>query len=370
PLKVYLNEPLPWVLPPTANATLAQLTNYIPAQFTSVASGAYYRDASTFTEVYRYEGVIVQENCFDTMVHLPGAPIYGIGMQCAICTLVGASNVSLAYCQNNILAGKLMGHACIWTTFDTQTAALTFYYASMPVYDARLVWFKLVYRVLLTVYAVVQLWHGYYRHYWSLFADLRRLHSLDSEFKSIYRYQIYVGDPTSVMLSDPLLSAAFQVDIFLSTSEMIDATFRTVQHDDLLQSAFGVLYCMRMVWFVYCGMRYGTYVLKRLCWEHRVAPLDTTLIAISTMVVGTLINFLVGNTRFLTLYLWTNTWASNDDCAIELAPSAIGISVISMSSPILVSMGLVCVKKNHRRHSRGSSYRHLSIKQRVLFRFF
>ncbi|OQS01164.1 hypothetical protein ACHHYP_01738, partial [Achlya hypogyna] len=384
PLKVYLNEPLPWVLPPWPNATLAQLTADFPVKYSNIMVGTYYHDTKTFTEVYRHQNVDIHDDCFDTMLHLPGAPIYGIDLQRTICTIVQAPTAAVANCQNNILAGKLMGFTCIWTTYDIQTANLTFYFATMPVYDMRLIWFKFVYRVLLTVYVVLQLWRQYYRHYWSLFNDLRRVGSLDNEFCSIHRYQVYVGDPTSVMLSDPLLSAAFQVDIFLSTSEMIGASLRTLQRDDMTRWIFAILYCMRMIWFVFCGMRYGTFAIKRLRWEHRVAPLDTTLTTIATLVIANIFSILVGTTRVLYFHLWSNTIASSDASAIELVPAAILTATITMSSSVFASMGLAYGKKAYRilgilniftlvsvgRYTRSATFRHLSIKQRVLFRCF
>ncbi|OQS01207.1 hypothetical protein ACHHYP_01739 [Achlya hypogyna] len=268
-------------------------------QYTNIVSGAYYRDARTFTEVYRRHNIDIKGDCFHTMIQLPGVTTYGIGMQEAICNLIQAPNATVAYCQSNILAGKLMGRTCIWTAANPRTATLAFYCATTPVYDARLVWFKFVYRLLLTVYALAQLWRQYYRHYQTLFADLQLFGSLDSEFGTIHRYQVYAGDPTSVVLSDPVLSGAFQVDFFLSSTEMIGATFRTLQLDDLVQWTFGVLYCMRTVWLVFCGMRYGTFVIKSLRWEKRVVPLDTTLMTISTLVFATGVNFLFGNTRLL-----------------------------------------------------------------------
>ncbi|EQC41812.1 hypothetical protein SDRG_00671 [Saprolegnia diclina VS20] len=365
PLKAYLTEPLPWTLPPTFNTSLKALAMTIPPRYINATTGAYHYDATFFVDVYRYTVPLVNRTCLETLVHIAASSFFGAGMRDAICSFAASTNDSMVYCQDNLLFSTHISSACVWGV--RHAGGLAFYYATIPRFNVGQVVAKLLFRVIITLYASAQIYRSYYRHYASLFETLR--HHGDA---NVVRYVVYLGDPTSVILSDGFVSSCFVIDIYLSTNCVVGGILRLSQIDDFGQLTLGALYTSRLVWMAFFGMRYSTLVIKRLRWEHRVIGLDSTLMMALAFFASTGIVLLVANTPLMVFYHWCNDVGASSPDTVELAVSIVYMTLCIASIPLLVAYTWVTANR-WRVLKRVSTTRvsslHLSqsFKQRVLF---
>ncbi|CAK4682129.1 unnamed protein product [Aphanomyces euteiches] len=153
------------------------------------------------------------------------------------------------------------------------------------------VWIKFVFRLLLSLYILYVLWSQYYRHYKTLQLQLRQ-RGLSSAHS---RYEIVVGDPAYVIMSNWTILLAMIVDTWLGVGYTTVAASR--------------------VWCAYLGMRVMSSVVKWRRWEASFAPIDPSILAIMGYVyTGPMVSIL--NTPQM-VKLYQTTWSTFLPPALE-----------------------------------------------------
>ncbi|CAK4917283.1 unnamed protein product, partial [Aphanomyces euteiches] len=169
------------------------------------------------------------------------------------------NNASFAYLQsiynNKTMArdatayyfGLLSAHACVWLEplppETTETDLYFAYFGTNTLEGVRWSWFKMTFRCLLTIYILFVLWWRYCRHYRALFLGLRQV-GMGEQYS---RYQVIVGDPTYLILSDPFVSLVMIIDISFVPEYIAWSIFRVCQFQDILAFFLGCFYSSRFV---------------------------------------------------------------------------------------------------------------------------
>jgi hypothetical protein len=150
-----------------------------------------------------------------------------------------------------------VANSCIWYTpifanedlndniVNNSSSSNTFYtfYNSGQIFDSTL-WSlsKLIYRLLLSCYIAYETWIHYYRYYKVLILNLKQI-----GYKDYTSYSVIIGDPTSIILSNPIISLAIFVDIWLGVGYFGFAVLRTGQIENIWHFILGSLYLSRVV---------------------------------------------------------------------------------------------------------------------------
>ncbi|OQR89879.1 hypothetical protein THRCLA_22623 [Thraustotheca clavata] len=145
--------------------------------------------------------------------------------------------------------------------------------------------FKLVYRLCLSAYIVCCMWKKYYRHYPHLVNNIRLFGVRDAP--KVYEFEIVVGDPTSIILLNPVVSALFVIDFWISVDYVSKAFFHIAQLVDLKLFFLACLYLSRTIWFAYGTLGVVSRILKKLHCERYFYGIDPTWTAIAVgMIAG------------------------------------------------------------------------------------
>ncbi|OQR91382.1 hypothetical protein ACHHYP_04733 [Achlya hypogyna] len=324
PLQAYLYENLPWyVSPPSvelANSTWAEkeafwLTFSKDAYTTKrfLDGSTYCHDPATNTDVYRMiinlTTPITPTTCrSDFVTKLNNGAILSAGLESRLCDFAANPNNSLAHtvgaCQQNVIAGIEQSVVCMWLVpgNDLDATALaphiyTYYNTFHMTPSVAFLYSKLGWRLLLTFYIGYRAWRDYYRHC----IDLVR----DCSLVSGARCEVFFGDPTSLILLNPLVTVIMSIDVWLSSAVIGSSTLAAVQVDDLWQFIAGCIYLSRMVWIAYFSLACSAVALKRLGMEARFTPVDPTLVALAAAFVAGPLTYEQGQTAtFTRIYLW------------------------------------------------------------------
>ncbi|OQR91203.1 hypothetical protein ACHHYP_04896 [Achlya hypogyna] len=165
------------------------------------------------------------------------------------------------------------GTACIWIGF--RTAEFSTPWQS----------FKFAVRSCLTLYIVWRMWTSYYKHYVVLVTNLARFGLPHAGGMSTV-YEVVLGDPTSIILLDPLVSVVFVVDFWLSADYVTRAFMRLTQTEHRGIFLTACFYLSRTVWFAYAGLAAFSKLLKRWRKEHCFAEVDPSLVAMGVAVIA------------------------------------------------------------------------------------
>ncbi|RHZ01781.1 hypothetical protein DYB35_013650 [Aphanomyces astaci] len=169
---------------------------------------------------------------------------------------------------------------------STNSSASTVYYVYRPVVKP-LLWrlVKFLYRIGLCVWIFMLCTTHYYCHVYHLYNNLKTI-PLHVTSPAITRYEILVGEPTCVVLSNPWLCLAFVVDICASTEYVGQACLRVCQTENWLYFGLGLLYLGRTVWCAYSTLTILNIVLKRCHRTTWFAPANTTVLAVAATWAG------------------------------------------------------------------------------------
>ncbi|RHY17969.1 hypothetical protein DYB36_012567, partial [Aphanomyces astaci] len=162
----------------------------------------------------------------------------------------------------------------------------TVYYVYRPVVKMML-WrlVKLLYRIGLCVWIFMLCTTHYYCHVYHLYNNLKTI-PLHVTSPAMTRYEIVVGEPTCVVLSNPWLCWAFVVDICASTEYVGQACLRVCQTENWLYFGLGLLYLGRTVWCAYSTLTILNIMLKRCHRTTWFAPANTTVLAVAATWAG------------------------------------------------------------------------------------
>ncbi|KDO29692.1 hypothetical protein SPRG_05643 [Saprolegnia parasitica CBS 223.65] len=360
-MKAYLTEQLPWqgdnTPYPVYDSYAAFSASYLAenqARFnrsTLLHQRSYFVDDASRTDVIRVALDMrrrTHNNCIEFLLGLPGLIFYGGHMRDLLCNFAASPrghNVTddlrwhrRGVCQHGTFVGATVGQQCIWlTTGDDLTAddtlgvfTLTFIF-QLPRFYVWL-WVKFGYRCLISLYVVVQMWREYYRHCASLHTVVQRLgHTVPTPASTTWQYDLVMGDPTALILLDPIVSLAFTLDVWLSMEYMGIAMVRATQIVDLYTLFLAFTYFSRTVWFAYLALSVTSKVLKRYEKEHHFAGVDPTVVAISVAVYVIPVDYLQANTRIVDAYYWLFRIPSPRDTQDEQVDVLFGCVLLTIS---------------------------------------
>ncbi|KDO31962.1 hypothetical protein SPRG_03178 [Saprolegnia parasitica CBS 223.65] len=113
-----------------------------------------------------------------------------------------------------------------------------------------------------------------------------------SERKSVVRYEVLMGDATSIVLSHPKICFLFVLDFWMSPELSGQAGARVEQFESAYYFALGSIYFSRSVWLSYSTLVLLNPVLRRCRKSHWLKPANPTLLAIAAYAYGGLFTHL------------------------------------------------------------------------------
>ncbi|KAH9087628.1 hypothetical protein LEN26_019919 [Aphanomyces euteiches] len=321
-----MTEPWPWTVthrvnPPWpsfdafTNATLAKLQRIYNNQTLDPQTICKY-DSATNSHVMRYTldvpHAVPEDAWLVQLTNFPAAFLYGAGLRRFVYTFLQANQTERRIipwheCEHVWMVGVALSEVCVWIEQPSPDHTLYQVYHASEILETILwSWTKCSFRFLLTTYIQYRLWSTYYRHYIGLLDNLRQF-GVNDKTLSVHHYEVVVGDPTYMILSDPFVSLVMVVDVWLGVAYAATATIRAGQVSDLWLLLLGMLYSSRYVWFAYFVMRILSFVAKRQHCEDRFSPLDPTLLALFAYLYGGPVMSVFDNTRLMAIFhpLWS-----------------------------------------------------------------
>ncbi|CAK4795157.1 unnamed protein product, partial [Aphanomyces euteiches] len=304
PLFAYLTEPLPWSVPERTlttwdsfdafnNATFSYLASLYNSHTMPDATNVCRFDSATITFVARHVlelpvTSVPSTSSMTYLVQIPGAMFFSPGLLQFVSTFLSANATTrrtsrLSQCQRNYYFGVVSSDSCIWLdplpVVESSSKDLYMAYYGTYVWEgASWSWFKVTFRCLLTIYILTVLWRRYCSHYQSLLVGLREI-GLGDQYS---RYEVIVGDPTYLILSNPLVSLVMVVDIVLGPAYITWSILR--------------------VWCGYLAMRILSYAVHLRGWESKFTPIDPGVLGLGAFLYGGPVMTLFGSTSLMVLF--------------------------------------------------------------------
>ncbi|KAH9094966.1 hypothetical protein LEN26_017994 [Aphanomyces euteiches] len=316
PLLAYITEPLPWSIPRQTFGYWDSFQEFNVGTFSNleivyqqhILPGNYpitFYDSSHAMFFLRFDKIlpsnIPSEDALSLLVRFPGAILYGNGMSNFVDTFL-SQNVSerngradLFQCEYVRYFGFPLDDTCIWIIPLAEPNEYSVFYGKVIWENFTWCWFKLIFRCLLTTYIAFVLYKRYYAHYKSLVVDLETI-GVDSKFN---QYEIIVGDPTCLILSDPFVTFIMLVDGWFGGAYIGMSIVRVSQFEDLWAFALGCFYTSRFVWVGFFAMKLLSVFVKRYQLEATFAPVDPGLMSLTATLYAGPIFSLVGQTKFM-----------------------------------------------------------------------
>ncbi|KAH9145263.1 hypothetical protein AeRB84_010821 [Aphanomyces euteiches] len=262
PLMAYLTEPLPWSIQERSleewdsfDAFKKGAYGYLKQRQKHIVSEhdiSFDSSSITFIEhrtlVLPFESIPLsaQDSYF---FRFPGALFYGHGMHSFVTDFLGQNETTrrtdlLFQCQHNYYFGVIWGESCVWVepmldqTYKVSVGGI--------VWEST-TWCccKFGFRCLLTLFILRVLWQRYCRYYFPLLRALQEC-GVDDKFS---HYEVIVGDPTYLILSDPRVAVVMVVDIMMTPIYVAWSWLRVCQYYNLTAFALGCFYFTRFVRF-------------------------------------------------------------------------------------------------------------------------
>ncbi|ETV77962.1 hypothetical protein H257_08191 [Aphanomyces astaci] len=229
---------------------------------------------------------------------------------------------------------------------STTSNVATIYYVFAPhILSPAWIIAKLSYRLVISVCIFVYSVYRYYRPLWHLRWSLQRqpLHV----WSTAVRYDVVVGEPTCLVLSNAWVCLAFVVDFWGSTEFFGSACLRMGQTNDIGLFVLGVLYLGRTVWCAYASLVVLNATLKRLHMAQWAVPANTTTLAIAVTVGGGFLTSVqVKLPPLMAFYTWlltlVNTVDGNGNVVALDDTAAMVVYVVGMTA---TCFGIVLGKK-------------------------
>ena len=112
----------------------------------------------------------------------------------------------------------------------TNNGTITIYFFGIAWQNQLFNWLKFGFRCMLTLYVMYDTVKHYYLPYQTLKSNLQDKGISPGNFN---KYEIFIGDPTCLVLSNPIVSMAFVIDIWLSIGVMGSCILRAGQYQDI-----------------------------------------------------------------------------------------------------------------------------------------
>ncbi|OQR85557.1 hypothetical protein THRCLA_10674, partial [Thraustotheca clavata] len=210
------------------------------------------------------------------------------------------------------------------------------YYDALPVQSMTWVWIKLAWRVLLSFVIVFKVVRSYFLPLYHLFENLD-LYPLSDRSKNATHYEILVGEPTSIIISDPLVCLAFSIDILASADYSMQAMVRVQQWSSPKDFFLGAIYLSRHVWISYMALILLHPVLQKFKMIHWCFPQTTTGLAIIiTTVSSVLANVILMWYPFIGIF-------NSLYCSMTKSTIALGYYTIEAFPVLLCYLGVLWI---------------------------
>ncbi|KDO24947.1 hypothetical protein SPRG_09591 [Saprolegnia parasitica CBS 223.65] len=338
PFQAYVSEAVPWSAPPmdkpdaasfaAFNASTLALNQALYSRSTLPRGVTYHADVARHSYVLRHVlDVSVPTTCASLVPGLPGAVFYGAAMHALLCDVATSRNQSWHNRGTCLVVTFLwlpIAHECLWLTSGNDLVAtnasmevtLTFALTQYP-YPA-LLWAKFVFRAISTLVVAYVLWDRYYKHYFALARLMGQYgHRADLDKACEWHYLLVVGDPSSILVTSPLIVGVFFLDIWLSPHVIATAVLRLLQTQEVSTMLRAALYLFRMVWIAYGAMCATSVCLKRSRRHCVFAEVDPTVLVLIMTFYGPLLWLMAGNVwTCLRFCQWLLTCLLPDDAKV------------------------------------------------------
>ncbi|EQC27095.1 hypothetical protein SDRG_15103 [Saprolegnia diclina VS20] len=365
PLKAYISEPLPWALTLqesisgcTSNFTAceASLLTAFRARSRSMPNGTSYVFGSTF-DLVRLPLTIGVKSNEDTsfLLQTTYGQFYSTRVRREILE-VGARRrnaTDFHALQVSRMAGVVAAYTIFWTDVSiTESPSEIHLYVGMqlPSYSAAWHWSKFLGRCCMAGALAWLMWRRYYRHFVHLAKSLRRVGLPITAPKQ--RYYVIVGDPTSLVLSEPILCGLFICDFFVSSDFASRALVRICQTHDWVAFLTASLYLSRTVWCGYASMALVSKVLQKypsLAFE----PVDPGILAVVIFVVAGPVTYLQSRSLLvITIYTAIDSCLLSERGQEEGTEGLLGavfFVTVFASLPLLYGFGMPLLSRFWRR---------------------
>ncbi|EQC25851.1 hypothetical protein SDRG_16300 [Saprolegnia diclina VS20] len=353
PLKAYITEPFPWTpareladCGSNFTACAPTLLAFYQAAATPV-SGAYYV-ASDVVDIYALElPTTLSPDAFEQkapfhMLYSDAQRDYSRSISVANSTV--NSNGSVA---RVMFASVPALYNAAWAVRGLNTTGAYFALQRAP---STTLWLciKLAYRVALSGYILRCIWREYFVHYKHLASSLGAS-GLDVAPHGS-RFEILVGDPTSIILLNHFVSLAFVIDVYMSPDYFVRSLQRVEQLENIPAFALASLYLSRTVWFAYGALSCFSCVVRKKHWQDAYEDVDPSLVALAVaLTAGPLTYLQVQIPLVSAVYNLLFTVFESSAVAIELAWSFLLYTTIMGSLPIAFAVGTrwqrVCARR-------------------------
>ncbi|OQR91789.1 hypothetical protein ACHHYP_04369 [Achlya hypogyna] len=192
------------------------------------------------------------------------------------------TNVTLNHIARAWTVTALSRPVSVSVAWSTQSEVV--YLHVLPGASEMWVLLKLIWRLVLCMYIGKVLHTRFFRHVYHLYENLD-LYPLSERSKGIKRYEILVGDPTAIVVSDPILCAGFCFDVLASADHTLQAVTRVLHPSSTGNFVLSSIYLSRHVWFSYAALLVLHSVLKRYRVLHWCVAQSTTILAIVVTVL-------------------------------------------------------------------------------------
>ncbi|OQR89363.1 hypothetical protein THRCLA_22705 [Thraustotheca clavata] len=346
PLKAYISEPLPWTLYSVPEFTHDCRINYtlctqiLPSFFyniskfmppeSSIVAPTFDLHAVTFPLIPSQ----VQDP-IDYALHFPYAGFYcNEGIYEAIAVASGHKNISQFKFVGSVHFLGILTHINIMWAAENPSENV--FYAGIAMMQMTIPWltFKLFFRISLSIYIVRYMWKHYYRHYVHLSKALC-FYGLDHATKNC-KFEIIVGDPTSIILLDPVVSLLFIIDFWISEDFVGRVLNNILQLAVMKDFILAYLFLSRTVWFGYGSLNLTSYLLKKFHCDRYFHGVDPSWTAIGIALVAGPMTLLQSRMSF-TIHFYNILFTSlaNNDRETETVLASIFYTLILGVLPVV-----------------------------------
>ncbi|KDO28818.1 hypothetical protein SPRG_20021 [Saprolegnia parasitica CBS 223.65] len=279
-----------------------------------------------------------------------------------VCRILTSPNATMQHREGSYFQSRLcsftFGRTCLWLepgdALSDPPATLqvaTPYFINEAARDPLGVWLIFIFRICTTLLVWYRLHAHYYRHCAVLKSLVRQSGHRVKMPRGNWSYELVLGDPTAIVLLDPIVATLYYLDIWLSTASFGTATMQVQSATNLTSRFLGMTYLARSVWFAYWGLCLVSFGLKRWRKEHCFAEVDPTLVAIAVTLSGPVLMYLNGHVavlvRFYQWLFYCLVPADHQNEEVEGALVCVAFTLITLSLPL--AQGLISAR--HRRRS-------------------
>ncbi|EQC40848.1 hypothetical protein SDRG_01915 [Saprolegnia diclina VS20] len=392
PMKAYFSEEFPWQSDDGPVPVFGNLAADDPAylalmqtlfnRVTLAGRPSFVYNATLRCDIFRgrldlrHKRPVPLDDCVSFYYGTPGLMFYAPSLLDALCPLAATDHRNATWpdemtwqshggCEVVMLLGVHLSQGCLWLdvgddlnngTSPPTPGVFTLTYAFQRPKYFKWLWFKFVYRLGLIAYVVWVTYARYYAHCVALRAILVANGHRVPRPSPDWSYELLIGDPTALVLSDPIVCTLFFVDIWLSTGVAGVALSRAMQVEDFYYTFLSLLYLSRMVWLAYLALCLLSKVLKRYHKENYFRELDKTLVAIGIFLSFIPFTYVQANTPMVHVYLWLSWLLPTKDPRTQIDVTLGGGLFTLLIANFPVIFGLVS-QRFPRRHHRVATQR-------------